>query len=165
MSGASPIHDRAFVYYTNIAESAAFVFSSLVKSDLKQKKLFQRRLSSLPNDIIIKFDFEADIAGYFAFFFSLKNAFSICERLVPGIDNTFFDEMHLDILGELGNMISGNTLSRLVSVSSDIHLEPPRLTAFHEILSAEKGYYSFSSNFDIELGKMGVLLAIRMKEE
>lgn len=165
MSGATPVHDRAVVYYNNIADSAAFVFSSLVKSDLKQKKLFQRRLASLPNDIIIKFDFEADMSGYFAFFFSLKNAFAICERLIPSIDNTFFDEMHLDILGEIGNMISGNTLSRLVSVSSDIHLEPPRLTAFHEILAAEKGYYSFSSNFDIELGKMGVLLAIREEKK
>jgi CheY-specific phosphatase CheX len=161
MSESAPLHDRAIIYYNNIADSASFVFSSLVKSDLKQKKLFQRRLSTLPNDIIIKFDFEADIKGYFAFFFSIKNAFAICQRLMPSIDNTFFDEMHLDILGELGNMISGNTLSRLVSVHSEIRLEPPRLSAFHEILASEKGYHSYSSNFDIELGKMGVLLAIK----
>jgi len=161
MAQAQVAHERAMLYYQNISESAAFVFTSLVNSEPKQKKIFNRRLASLPNDIIIRFDFEADIAGYFAYFFSLKNALSICERLVPGIDNSYFDADHLDILGELGNMISGNTLSKLVSVSSEIRLEPPRLTAFHEILSDERGHHSYSSNFDVELGKMGVLLAIK----
>lgn len=160
-----PVHDRAMVYYKNISDSAAFVFTSLIQTDLRQKKVFQRRLNSLPNDIIIRFDFEADIAGYFAFFFSQKNAMAICEKLVPGIDNTYFDSDHLDILGELGNMISGNTLSKLVSVDATIRLDPPRLAAFHEILSSEKSHYSYSSNFDIELGKMGVLLAIRQTEK
>ncbi|HEY1407126.1 MAG TPA: chemotaxis protein CheX [Spirochaetota bacterium] len=155
------IHERALLFYQNISESAAFVFTSLVNSEPKQKKVFQRRLASLPNDIIIRFDFEADIAGYFAYFFSKKNALAICDKLVPGIDNTFFDADHLDILGELGNMISGNTLSKLVSVSSEIRLEPPRLAAFHEILSDERHHHSYSSNFEIELGKMGVLLAIK----
>jgi CheY-specific phosphatase CheX len=158
------IHEKAMLYYKNIAESAAFVFTSLVQSDLKQKKIFNRRLASLPNDIIIRFDFEADIKGYFAFFFSLKNALAICDKLVPGIDPKFFGTDHLDILGEIGNMISGNTLSRLVSVNAEIRLDPPRLVAFHEILSTEKGHHSFSSNFDIELGKMGVLLAIEHKD-
>jgi CheY-specific phosphatase CheX len=164
MSATPVVHDLAMQYYRNIAESAAFVFTSLVQTDLRQKKVFQRRLASLPNDIIIKFDFEADFPGYFAFFFSLKNAFAICGRLVPGIDNSFFDDTHLDILGEIGNMISGNTLSKLVSVQADIRLEPPRLVAFHEILSQEKGYHTYSSNFDIELGKMGVLLAVKHPE-
>jgi CheY-specific phosphatase CheX len=154
------VHERAIEYYKNISESASFIFSSLVQTDLKQKKIFQRRLASLPNDIIISFEFEADIKGYFAYFFSIKNAFAICDRLVPGINNSYFDTDHLDILGELGNMISGNTLSKLVSVSADIRLEPPKLVAFHEILSKEKKHIHFSSNFEIELGKMGVLLAI-----
>jgi CheY-specific phosphatase CheX len=164
MSATPVVHELAMQYYRNIADSAAFIFTSLVQTDLKQKKVFQRRLASLPNDIIIKFDFEADFPGYFAFFFSLKNAYAICERLVPGIDNSFFDENHLDILGEIGNMISGNTLSKLVSVRADIRLEPPRLVAFHEILSQEKGFLTYSSNFDIELGKMGVLLAVKRPE-
>ena len=154
------MHEKALQYYKNISDSAAFVFTSLVQTEPRQKKVFNRRLSSLPNDIIIRFDFEADIAGYFAFFFSLKNALAICERLVPGIDNAHFSSDHLDVLGEIGNMISGNTLSRLVSLDATISLDPPRLAAFHEILAAEKGHICYSSNFDIELGKMGVLLAI-----
>ena len=165
MSENVSLHERAMQYYRNIADSASFVFISLVQSDLRQKKVFQRRLTSLPNDIIIKFSFEADISGYFAFFFSLKNAFSICKKLVPTIDNSFFDTDHLDILGELGNMIAGNTLSKLVSVSAEIRLDPPELVAFHEILAEEKGYQTYSSNFDIELGKMGVLLSIKKPEQ
>ena len=154
------MHEKALQYYKNISDSAAFVFTSLVQTEPRQKKVFNRRLSSLPNDIIIRFDFEADISGYFAFFFSLKNALAICDRLVPGIDNKHFSNDHLDVLGEIGNMISGHTLSRLVSLDATISLEPPRLAAFHEILAAEKGHLCYSSNFDIELGKMGVLLAI-----
>jgi len=155
------IHNRAGEFYQDFSESAAFVFPSLVQEEPRQKKIFQRRLASLPNDIIIRFNFEADIKGYFAYFFSLKNALAICGKLVPGIDNSFFDADHLDILGELGNMISGNTLSKLVSVSANIHLDPPKLTAFHEILAEERQHLCYSSNFDVELGKMGVLLAIR----
>ena len=73
-----PMHEKALQYYKNISDSAAFVFTSLVQSEPRQKKVFNRRLSSLPNDIIIRFNFEADISGYFAFFFSLKNALAIC---------------------------------------------------------------------------------------
>ena len=164
MQSIVPVHERAMEYYKNISDSAAFVLTSLIETDLRQKKVFQRRLASLPNDIIIRFDFEADMAGYFAFFFSLKNALTICKKLVPSIDNTYFDSDHLDILGEIGNMISGNTLSKLVSLDATIRLDPPRLVAFHEILASEKSHYSYSSNFDIELGKMGVLLAIKQAE-
>jgi CheY-specific phosphatase CheX len=149
------------LYFSNISESILFIFKTLLNIDVSPKKLYRKRLTSLPNDIIITIDFNADEIGYFSFFLSLKTAFEICRRLVGGIESQFFDQDHLDIIGELGNMIAGNAIGRLKDVDNSIRLSTPYLSAFHKILASEKLFWTFSCNFNVEIGRLGVLLAIK----
>jgi len=155
------IEKKSKLYFQNVSDSVVFIFKTLLGIDATPKKLFRRRLTSLPNDIIIKLDFAADLTGHFAFFLSLKTAFEICNRLVPGIGYQYFDKDHLDVIGEMGNMISGNAIGRLQNIDSAIDLSIPSMTAFHTILESESRYWSFSGNFDVDIGQVGILLAIR----
>lgn len=159
------IDEKAHLYFQNIADSISFVFKSLLSINVRQKKLYARRLHTLPKDIIIRINYHADLRGYFAYFISLDTCFEICGRLVPNMDRLFFDSEHLDLIGELGNMISGNTIGKLQSVDADINLTAPSLAGFHEILSAERSHWIFSSNFDADVGKLGVLLGIEKPQE
>ncbi len=154
------VEEKGKLYFQNIADTISTVFRSLLTTEARPKKVFGRRLSTLPNDIIIKIEYSADLKGYFAYFISLKTAFAVCAKLVPGIAQDYFDSDHLDILGEVGNMIAGNTIGRLQDISADISLSPPELAGFHEILASERDHRFYSSNFDLEEGTMGVLLAI-----
>ncbi|TAL37625.1 MAG: hypothetical protein EPN93_05575 [Spirochaetes bacterium] len=160
MRNGIKVEEKGKLYFQNIAETISSVFRSLLTTEARPKKIFARRLASLPNDIIIKIDYSADLTGYFAYFISLKTAFAVCSKLVPGISQDFFDGEHLDILGEVGNMIAGNTIGRLQNISAEISLSPPELAGFHEILATERLHDFYSSNFEIEEGTMGVLLAI-----
>lgn len=155
------ISNKSREYLTNISESVAFVLRSLIQVEAAPRKIYNRRLSSLPNDLIISIDYSADLIGYFSFFFSLKTAFEICNRLMPGINNEYFDNEHLDIIGEVGNMIAGNTMGKLKSISTTVDLSTPYLSGFHKILASEKLFWVFSCNYEIEIGKLGVLFAIK----
>jgi CheY-specific phosphatase CheX len=126
-----------------------------------RRKQNGKRITSLPNDIIITIDFNADEIGYFSFFLSLKTAFEICRILVGGIENQFFDQDHLDIIGERDNIIAGNAIGKLKDVDNSIRLSTPYLSAFHKILASEKLFWIFSCNFNVEIGRFGVLLAIK----
>jgi CheY-specific phosphatase CheX len=148
-------------YFSNINTSLQFIFKSLLDIDLEPRKLYRRRLATLPNDLIITIDYQADLIGYFSFLFSLKTAFEICSRLVTGIDNRYFDSDHLDIIGELGNMIAGNAMGRLKDIDVTIKLSAPYLSAFHTILASEKLFWTFSCNYDIDIGQLGILLAVK----
>jgi CheY-specific phosphatase CheX len=155
------IDNKLKLYFSNISESILFIFKTLLHIDVSPKKLYRKRLTSLPNDIIITIDFHADEIGYFSFFLSLKTAFEICRRLVDGIESHYFDQEHLDIIGEVGNMIAGNAIGKLKDVDNSIRLSTPYLSAFHKILASEKLFWTFSCNFNIEIGHLGVLLAIK----
>lgn len=152
-------------YFNKTSESILFIFSSLLSINLNKKRLYSKRLNSLPNDIIVTIDYRTDVSGFFSFFFSLNSAFNICEKLVPGIDNTNFSNEHLDILGEIGNMISGHTISQLQLLDEDFRMDTPRHNGFHNILASEKDFWHFSSNFDSEFGKIGLLLAIKKNKD
>ncbi len=155
------IDNQLKLYFSNISESILFIFKTLLHIDVSPIKLYRKRLTSLPNDIIITIDFNADEIGYFSFFLSLKTAFEICRRLVEGIESRYFDREHLDIIGEVGNMIAGNAIGKLKDVDNSIKLSTPYLSAFHKILASEKLFWTFSCNFNIEIGRLGVLLAIK----
>jgi hypothetical protein len=81
--GQKDLKEKASLYLDNIADASAFVFEKLLHIDVKPRQVFNRRLATLPNDIIISFNYRTNIEGYISFFFSLKTAFMICERLVP----------------------------------------------------------------------------------
>jgi CheY-specific phosphatase CheX len=155
------IDNQLKLYFSNISESILFIFKTLLHIDVSPKKLYRKRLTSLPNDIIITIDFNADEIGYFSFFLSLKTAFEICSRLVVGIESRYFDQEHLDIIGEVGNMIAGNAIGKLKDVDNSIRLSTPYLSAFHKILASEKLFWTFSCNFNIEIGRLGILLEIK----
>ncbi len=160
MKVPTEIKENAEKYFKTTLESTAFIFKSLLQLEIKPKRLYAKRLNSLPRDMIISIDFKADKFGFFSFFFSIETAFYICQKLVPDMNSTVFSDDHLDILGELGNMISGNTLGKLQLVNKDLRLDTPELSPFHKILISESKYWHFSSNIDIDKGKMGILLCM-----
>ncbi len=156
----SEMDRRAQEYFDNVSQAVVFVFKSLLNIEAEQKKKYSRRLSSLPNDIIITLDFKADMKGFFAFFLSLKTALEICARLSPELGRQYFEKEHLDVIGEIGNLISGNAIGRLKSVNSYVNLSTPHLSGFHEILTSEKSHWIYSCNYNIEVGQMGILMAV-----
>jgi CheY-specific phosphatase CheX len=155
------IADMADLFFMNISESVEFIFKMLLKIDVTHRKKYSRRLNSLPKDIIITISYNADLEGYFSYFISLKTALEICSRLDSEVDREFFGKDHLDIIGEFGNMISGNTVGKLKTVDSDVRISTPHLSGFHEILASEKSHWFYSCNFNMDLGHFGVLLAIK----
>lgn len=156
------IKERTFKYSEAIGESVSFLMHSLFQNDNTEcKRLYARRMKSLPNDVIISVDYGTDWKGYFAFMFPLKTAFQMCETLVPGIDNSYFDADHFDILGEFANMVSGNVMTKLQLLDHGMYLKTPELKSFHDILKDEKESYMFSMNFNLNPGKIGVLFTVK----
>lgn len=153
---------RTVDYSEALSTSVSFLLESLFKLEgTDSKRLYSKRLKSLPNDVIISVDYGTDWKGYFAFMFPIKTAFDFCEYLVPGIDNSYFDENHFDILGEFANMISGNAMTKLQLVDHGLYLKPPEIKSFHDILKDEKDCYMFSMNYSLNPGKFGLLFAVR----
>lgn len=154
------VKELAQQYFSKASDSIGFIFKSLLQMNVEQKRLYAKRLNSLPNDIIINIDYKSDeTTGFISFFFSLKIALKICEKLVPDIDNSAFSEEHLDILGEMGNMIAGNAISKFQLVDRDMRIKTPYHSGYFNILAAEKEHWIFSSNYECTEGKIGILLA------
>ncbi|HRX15307.1 MAG: chemotaxis protein CheX [Spirochaetes bacterium] len=160
MKTPDEVKDLACQYFEKASDSIAFIFKSLLGLSVEPKRLYAKRLNSLPNDIIINIDYRSgETEGFISFFFSLKIAMHICEKLVPSVDTTSFSEDHLDILGEMGNMISGNAISKFQLINQDMRIQTPYHSGYFNILAAEKTHWIFSSNYECDLGKVGILLA------
>ncbi|MDA3900965.1 MAG: chemotaxis protein CheX [Spirochaetes bacterium] len=166
MKAPVEVKNLAGQYFDKASDSIAFIFKSLMQLNVEPKRLYAKRLNSLPNDIIINIDYKSgETTGFISFFFSIKIALHICGKLVPNIDNSSFSDEHLDILGEMGNMIAGNAISKFQLINQDMRIQTPYHSGYFNILAAEKEYWIFSSNYECDSGKVGILLAQKKEQE
>lgn len=154
------LEKRARDYYGFITASVTDVFGTYIGVETEPGRLFSRKLSLLPGDIIITIEFMADVRGYIGFFLSEGMVFDICDRLSPGLGNVFIGPDHLDVVRELANIVAGNTLGRIDPPVDYADLAPPELSAFYRITALEKSSWSFSAVIGTGIGDMGILIGI-----
>lgn len=113
-------------YINSFLDAAANVFEHLLQIEITRGEMSIRAsLESNLDEIEIRIAVVGDMHGVIAYCMSLQTGLELIKNLMPGISDEDAMDQCPDILGEIGNMISGNAITNLSKHIKNIDLEPP----------------------------------------
>lgn len=116
----SNIIDPEWLYVNSFQVGAIMVFNTLFDVALENGEMKTLKIPEPRHDIVIKIDIKGNISGYVIYSFGFTLASRIAEALVPGISEEDVRNEYRDIMGELANMLTGNSLNVLSKSGLDI---------------------------------------------
>ncbi len=99
---------------------AGMVFNSLVKVDLKKGKVIMIDKIVPAHEVIINIEIEGAINGFVVYSLGFYTIKKMAEVIVPGLSDEQIQYEYKDIVGEIGNMITGNAFSILEGKNIDL---------------------------------------------
>ena len=127
-------HKINIEYINPFLIGASMVFNTLFQIDLKTGKLKRMSSPKPSHDVIIKLDITGKISGYVIYSISFHTVRKMAEILVPGISKEQLMDDYKDIVGEIGNMITGNAINILSD--SDLDISTPLVMKNEEFKQA-----------------------------
>ncbi len=110
-------------------ESANLVFNDLLKEKLIRGKT-QISSEFYPNkihDIMIHIQVSGSLHGNVIYALQEHTARKIVERLIGSSDQNIFESEYKDVLGEIGNMITGNAMNIFLKRNQFIEVSVPEV--------------------------------------
>ncbi|GIX42263.1 MAG: chemotaxis protein CheX [Leptospiraceae bacterium] len=152
-------------YINPFLEAANLVFNDLLKEKLIRGKT-QITPKFLPNknqDIAILIQLDGSIEGKVIYAFPEFTAKKIFERLMGTLNEEIFKSEYKDVLGEIGNMITGNAMNIFLNKKQFIEVSVP------EVIDLKEKNFPIDNNITIrlnmysKLGMMEIDVSIREK--
>ena len=112
-------------YVNPFLEAASVVFKSILNTDLRKGKLVIKESPSPSMDISIIIGITGDITGQVIYSMELHTVRKIADALAPGLSDEQLKREYPDIIGELGNMITGNAMNLFASNAKVIDITTP----------------------------------------
>ena len=113
-------------YINAILEASISVLETLLKEKMPRESLLVKNRLMPSHDISIKINILGDVKGIIIYSLTKDCATNIVKILMPGMDN-ILNEHYSDVLGEIGNMISGSATSLISKEVKDINITPPEV--------------------------------------
>ncbi len=112
-------------YINPFIVGASMVFNSLFNIELRRRDVTVIRELEFSEAVMIKISFTGSVNGVVFYGFDMDVAYRIAEAIDPEMSRKSFKKDYLDIMGELGNIIAGNSLSMIMD--EDVSLSLPEV--------------------------------------
>jgi len=106
-------------------EAAALVFRDMLGTDLLRGKTSIKQSPAPSHEVAIILDVTGKATGKVVYSMNFDTARKLCNLLMPGIDATELRSEMRDILGEIGNMITGNAINIFIKNDKDLDITVP----------------------------------------
>jgi chemotaxis protein CheX len=106
-------------------EAAALVFRDMLGADLLRGKTSIKQTPAPSHEIAIILGVTGRISGQVVYSLNFDTACKISEKLMPGFHPTSLQNELRDILGEIGNMITGNAINIFIKNDKELDVTVP----------------------------------------
>ncbi|HMV76605.1 MAG TPA: chemotaxis protein CheX [Leptospiraceae bacterium] len=141
-------------------EAASLVFRDSLKLDLIRGKL-KVRDSPVPSyEVAIIIGVVGSYKGEIVYSMNLDAAYKISKLLVPSLDNESVKDEYKDIIGEIGNMTTGNALRIFASNGQFVDITTPNVMEVSTANIQYKKTTTLSLNLYSRIGQIEINIAI-----
>ncbi len=141
-------------------EAASLVFRDSLKLDLIRGKL-KVRDSPVPSyEVAIIIGVVGSYKGEIVYSMNLDAAYKISKLLVPSLDNESVKDEYKDIIGEIGNMTTGNALRIFASNGQFVDITTPNVMEVSTATIQYKKTTTLSLNLYSRIGQIEINIAI-----
>ncbi len=112
-------------YVNPFLEAAALVFKDMLGVELMRGKTTIKDSPAPTNEIAIILGITGRVSGQVVFSMNMETAMQIIDKLMPGMDEATMQNEYKDVLGEVGNMITGNAINIFLKNHEDLDVTVP----------------------------------------
>jgi len=106
-------------------EAAALVFRDMLGAELLRGKTSIKQTPTPSHEIAIIVGVTGKITGQVVYSMNLDTALKLCMKLMPGMTRESLQTEYRDVLGEIGNMITGNAINIFIKNDKDLDVTVP----------------------------------------
>ncbi len=106
-------------------EATSIVFKNLLQADILRGKTSIKASAAPSHEIAIIIGVTGKFAGQVVYSMNIFTAYKIARKLMPGTSDAIIRKEFRDVLGEIGNMITGNALNLSANLNEDVDLTVP----------------------------------------
>ncbi|MCE9597500.1 MAG: chemotaxis protein CheX [Spirochaetia bacterium] len=112
-------------YVNPFLQGAVLVFRDLLNEEIIRGKTSVKPDATPSHEIAILLNVTGSVQGQVVYSLNAETAYKLAEKLMPGTDRATIEKEYRDVLGELGNMITGNALNIFLNSKKDLDLSVP----------------------------------------
>jgi len=112
-------------YVNPFLQGAVLVFRDLLHEEIIRGRTSVKTTPAPSHEIAIMLNVKGAIQGQVVYSLNAESAYKIAGKLMPGVDRATVEKEYRDVLGELGNMITGNALNIFLSSQQEIDMSVP----------------------------------------
>lgn len=112
-------------YVNPFLEAAALVFKDMLGVELMRGKTTIKDSPKPTNEIAIILGITGKVTGQVVYSLNMETALAITEKLMPGMDRESMENEYRDVLGEVGNMITGNAINIFLKNHDELDVTVP----------------------------------------
>ena len=106
-------------------QGAVLVFRDLLQEEIIRGRTLVKKTPAPSHEIAILLNVTGSVHGEVIYSMNAESAYRIAEKLMPGTDRSSIEKEYRDVLGELGNMITGNALNIFLNRQKDLDMSVP----------------------------------------
>lgn len=152
-------------YIIPFLEAANLVFNDLLHEKLIRGKtqISQVFAPSKIQDIIILLNLSGSVEGKVLYGFSEITSKKIFEKLMGTYSDEMFQFEYKDVLGEIGNMITGNAMNIFLNKNQFIEVSVPEVISLREKHFKEDNRLTISINMYSNIGMIEINVSVKEK--
>ncbi len=112
-------------YVNPFLQGAILVFRDLLHEEIIRGRTLVKKTPAPSHEIAILLNVTGAVQGEVIYSMNAESAFRIAEKLMPGTDRASIEKEYRDVLGELGNMITGNALNIFLNSKKELDMSVP----------------------------------------
>ncbi len=147
-------------YVNPFLEAAALVFKDMLGVELTRGRTAIKENPNPTNEIAIILGITGKVTGQVVYSMNLETALKIVDKLMPGMDKETLMNEYKDVLGEVGNMITGNAINIFLKNHEDLDVTVPQVVDTREkALTELKKNVTIGLNLYSQMGMLEVNIA------
>lgn len=142
-------------------EAASIVFKDVLQLELIRGKLKIKESPAPSFEVAIVIGVIGSYKGEVVYSMNLDAAYKMARKLVPSLTDDSIKDEYKDIIGEIGNMTTGNAVSIFSSSGQFVDITTPNIIETNENTSIKfSKTTTLSLNLYSKLGQMEINIAI-----
>lgn len=141
-------------------EAASLVFKDTLKMELIRGKLKVKDSPSPTYEVAIVIGVVGSYKGEIVYSLNFDAAYKMAKLLMPGLDEQSVRDEYKDIIGEIGNMTTGNAMRIFASSGQFVDITTPNVIETNDSTIKFKRATTLSLNLYSKVGQIEINIAI-----
>ena len=108
-------------------EAAALVFRQMLQTELVRGKTTIKKTPAPGYEVAIVIGITGEVTGTVVYSMNMDTVRKIVQKLMPNVESKAIEKEYKDVIGEVGNMITGNALNVFLNNDKDLDVTVPRV--------------------------------------